>query len=132
MAVRLSRRKIAEYYAKELVKGANIGTLTTSLAAFLIKSKRVKELDLIVRDVEYQLSLNGLVLASVVSARALTDQTRQAIVELVGRQTGANDVQLVEDVDPSLLGGLILDFAGLELDTSLEKQLTQLKTNHKK
>ncbi len=132
MAVRLSRRKIASYYAKSLIDGADAKKLAKQLAAYLIESKRTKEQHLIIGDIEYQLSLNGVVVANVTSAHELDELTRSAIVELVRQNVDADDVQLRTEIDSSLLGGLRLEFAGSEIDTTIARRLTALKTNYKK
>jgi len=51
MAFRLSRRKIAQYYTTQLLEGADTKKLSLELAAFLIESRRVNEMKLIVRDI---------------------------------------------------------------------------------
>lgn len=132
MAVRLSRRKIANYYAKSLIDGESVKKLSSQLAAYLIDTRRTKELDLIISDIEYQLSLNGLVLAKVTSAHELDDSTKNAIVSLVKQDTNAKHVQLKEYVDPSVIGGVKLEFTGSELDATIARRLMKLKTNYKK
>lgn len=132
MATRLSRRKIADYYAKSLVDGADTKKLAAQLASFLVKSGRVKELGMIISDIEYHLSLNGIVLVNVTSASELDEITKKAIVGLVQKNAGAKQVQLREQVDSSVIGGVKLEFTGSELDTTIARRLTKLKTNYKK
>ncbi|HEU4830986.1 MAG TPA: F0F1 ATP synthase subunit delta [Candidatus Saccharimonadales bacterium] len=132
MAMRLSRRKISRHYATALVQGADSGKLALQLAAHLIETKRTKELSLIIRDITHHLSLQGIVSASVISAHELSAQTKKAIIDFVQKTTNASDVQLQEDVKPELLGGIRLKFPGHELDTTIAKRLTLLKTNYKK
>jgi len=52
---RLSRRKIAALYADELLAGHK--DVVKKLAAYLIESRRERELDLIVRDIEAALAV---------------------------------------------------------------------------
>ena len=132
MAVRLSRRKIASYYAKSLIYGADAKQLAQQLAAYLIESKRTKERQLIIGDIEYQLSLRGVVVANVTSAHELDELTKKAVIDLVHQNVDADDVQLRAEIDSSLLGGLRLEFAGSEIDTTIARRLTALKTNYKK
>lgn len=132
MAIRLSRRKIASYYAQALLDGANSQKLALQLAAYLIESSRTKELISIISDIEYQLSLNGVVLANITSAHDLSDLTRAAVADLIKKTTNATSIQLKECIDPSVLGGVKLEFTGFELDTTIARRLTKLKTNYKK
>lgn len=132
MAIRLSRRKIASYYATSLVDGVDAKKVALQLAGYLIESGRTKELELIVSDIEYQLSLSGIVLANVTSAHELDELTKKAVIELVRDNTDAKQVQLREYIDPSVLGGVKLEFTGSELDTTIARRLIKLKTNFKK
>lgn len=132
MATRLSRRKIASYYATALVDGVDAKKLALQLAGFLIENGRVKELELIINEIEYQLGLRGIVLANITSAHKLDEMTKKAIINLVKSNTGADNVQLREYADPSVLGGVKLEFTGSELDTTIARRLTKLKTNFKK
>ena len=132
MAVRLSRRKIASYYAKSLIDGVDAKQLAKQLAGYLIDSKRTKEQQLIISDIEYQLSLRGVVVANVTSAHELDELTKLAVEKLVRQNIDTEDVQLRAEIDSSLLGGLRLEFAGSEIDTTIARRLTALKINYKK
>jgi F0F1-type ATP synthase delta subunit len=131
MAVRLSRRKIAIHYATSLVEGLDVKQLTKELAAYLVESKRTKELPLIISDIEHQLGLMGVVSAKVTSAHILDDIAKKALIDLVRDKTGARQVNLKESLDPKVLGGMKLEFTGTELDTTIARRLAKLKTNFK-
>jgi len=132
MAIRLSRRKIAGYIADQAVSGVDANNLVQLLAAFLVDSRRVGELTLIIRDIEYQLAERGFVLASVVSAHKLSADTQQSIIDMVSSQTGSKSVQLQQFVDPNVIGGFKVDLPGRQLDSTIAHKLTQLRTNYKK
>ncbi|MFZ2125076.1 MAG: F0F1 ATP synthase subunit delta [Candidatus Saccharimonadales bacterium] len=131
MAVRLSRRKIAIHYATSLIEGLDTKQLTKELAAYLVESKRTKELSLIISDIEYQLGLMGVVSARVTSAHILDDIAKKALIDLVRDKTGARQIHLNENLDPKVLGGMKLEFTGIELDTTIARRLAKLKTNFK-
>lgn len=131
MAIRLSRRKITSYVAEQLATG-NTKQVVKQLAAFLIDNRRTKELELIVRDVEYELAKRGIVLALITSAHELTTATRTAINTLIKDQTGAKTIQLQQFIDPSVLGGVKVDIPGQQIDTTIAHRLTTLRTNVKK
>ncbi len=132
MAIRLSRRKITSYIAQQLVDGVEVEQLVRQLAAFLIDSRRTDEVGLIVRDIEYELTKRGVVLARVTSAFNLAEATRHAVTKLIQAKTGARQVQLHEFIDPSVLGGVKIDLPGLQLDATIARKLTLLRTNYKK
>lgn len=120
---KLSRRKIATYFANELVAGRDI---TKALAAYLIEAKRIREADLVVRDIEAALSDLGVLLADVASSRELASETSHAITTFLKQTTGAKDVHIRSHVDPYLLGGVRIDTPGKRLDTTLRHRLNQL------
>ena len=132
MAVRLSRRKIAEYIASQVADGGSIKELATNLAAFLVDTRRTTEIELIIRDIQFQLAERGVVLASVVSADALSAATRTAIIDMVKEQTAAKTVELNQFIDPAVLGGVRIDIPGRQLDATIFRRLSLLTTNNKK
>jgi F-type H+-transporting ATPase subunit delta len=120
---RLSRRKIAAYFADEIADGRNI---TKQLAAYLVESKRVREADLVVRDIEAALADRGILLTDVASSRELAAETKQAITAFLKQTTGAKDVHIRSHVDPYLLGGVRIDTPGARMDATLRHKLNQL------
>ncbi len=129
---KLSRRHLAAYVANQLIAGASVASLVQQLAAYLIDTKRTKELHLIVRDVQYTLAQHGHVSGTITTASEMTAATRKALETYAKKATGAAHVQLDEMVDPTILGGVRLALPGLELDTTITRQLTALKTHYKK
>ncbi len=125
MALRLSRRKLAEHYANELLAGNK--NVTSQLAAHLIETGRVRELELITRDIEDALARNGLVVASITSAHELTSETRRELMAYVKQATHASSVQLNESVQPELLGGVRISVPGAEMDASLQRKIMKLR-----
>lgn len=127
MAVRVSRRKIASYYADELLAGKT--DIATRLAALLLDTGRVRELDLIVRDIEDALEARGVVVADVASAHTLSQATQKDITAFLKKQSDAKEVHLRVNVDQALLGGVRINVPGRELDTTLRRKLTLLKAS---
>ena len=120
---RLSRRKVAALLADELIAGQNV---TNKLAAYLIESKKTRELSLYVRDIEAALSDRGALLANIASSHQLADDTQNTIVDYLKKKTGAKNVYLRQDVEPSLLGGVRIETPDQRLDTTLRHRLNQL------
>lgn len=127
MAVRVSRRKIASYYADELLAGKT--DIATRLAALLLDTGRVRELDLIVRDIEDALETRGVVVADIASAHTLSQATQKDITAFLKKQSDAKEVHLRVNVDQALLGGVRINVPGRELDTTLRRKLTLLKAS---
>lgn len=132
MSSRLSRRSMASYIANGLIEGRDTKQLFLQLAGYLVDSRRTKELSLIVRDIEYNLSEKGIVQGEVISAFELTAETVKALETLVKDKTNASQVSLSTLVNPSVLGGVKITIPGHELDQTAAHQLTVLKTRFKK
>jgi F0F1-type ATP synthase delta subunit len=132
MPGRISRRSIAAYIASGLIEGKDKKALLQELAGFLVDSKRTKELDMIISDIEFQLSDNGIVQTIVTSAADLGAETKKAIQSFVKQKTKATQVSLSSIVDPSVIGGIKIAVPGYELDQTIAHQLTVLKTRFKK
>jgi len=132
MARKLSRRVIAQHIAKQLADGASQKTLARQLAAYLLETRRTEEAGLIVRDIQTSLSEYGHLSGKVVSARELSASTMKAIESFAKDTTGAKSVSLDTEVDEALIGGIKLELPGFELDTTIARQLTTLKTRYRK
>ena len=132
MPGRLSRRAIAEYISAGLIDGTSKKTLLNQLAAYLVASRRTKELDLIVRDIEFNLSQKGVVQTTITSAFDLSAETKKALEAFVKSKTKATQVSLTSVVEPSVIGGVKISIPGRELDQTVAHKLTVLKTRFKK
>lgn len=125
MALRLSRRKLSAYLADELVAGKK--DVATRLAAFLLDTKRMRELPLIIRDIEDALATRGVVIADIDSAYTLSGDTTKLLKTFVQDKTSAKQVHFRTAIDPALLGGVRVNLPGQELDATLRRKLTNLK-----
>lgn len=132
MSSRLSRRSMADYIASGLVEGRDKKQLFKQLAGYLVDTRRTKELSLIVRDIEHNLSEKGIVRGEIVSAFELTAETMKALEAFVKDKTKASQVSLSAQVNPDVLGGVKITIPGRELDQTAAHQLTVLKTRFKK
>ncbi len=132
VSIRLSRRKIAGYIANGLVSGVQSNKLVTELAAFLIETRRTNEIELVIRDIEYELKNRGIVLGRITSATDLSTATKDAIQKLIQTETKATSVELVQFIDPTVIGGVKIDLPGEQFDGTIARRLTTLRMNVKK
>lgn len=123
MPARTSRRKLARYVAERLMN--NDVTVVDEVAALLSHEKRQREVDLLVRDIQAELAERGLTVATVESARALTNEARSAIMTLLKKPQTV--VQLSEVVRPELIGGFKLRTPTATLDATVLKKLNDLR-----
>ena len=121
--VRIARRKLAKYVVDQLENGASLRRTVTELAAYLRETRRTREFELIVRDIEDQLAERGTIIADITSAYPLTEALRQAIQRTVGGHT----VELREALDSSLIGGIRIDIPGQRYDGTIRRKLNALK-----
>lgn len=127
MAQRVARRKIAAHYAEQLIAGKK--DVVRQLAAYLVETGRIRELDLIVRDIESALAERGVLVADIASSRPLGDAATKEINAYLKSTTHAETIHLRKSVDPTLLGGVKVAIPGSELDATLRHKLNQLKAS---
>jgi len=123
MALRLSRRKLAAHAVEQLSTGAKKSTVLKEVAAYLIETRRTRELDLFVRDLEDAFAERGIIVADVTSAHVLSDDLKTEVKKLVS----GKDVQLRASLDPDVLGGIRVEIPGKRFDGTLRHKLTLLK-----
>ena len=124
MATRLSRRKIALFVTDRLLSGkASADEVLRELAAYLVTTRRTRELDLLVRDIEAALADKGVVAVDVTSARPLHAAVKAEITKMLD----AKSVQLRESVDEALLGGIRIDTPGKRFDGTIRHKLNALR-----
>lgn len=130
MARRLSRQSVAAHVAERLVAGDK--EVIKQLAAYIVQNRQTRNIDLFVRDIEARLLSMGHATVDATSAFSLSDTTKAEIKTFIKEQTGANEVVLREHIDESVLGGVRLRTPGRELDSTLARKLTLLRTRLKK
>lgn len=123
MAIRLSRRKIAAYVADKLTTGTSVRETIKEVAAYLVDTRRTREAELLVRDIEDALVSHGIVVADVTSAHPLSSQLRGEIATLVGGKS----LQLRETIDPNVLGGVRVNIPGKQFDGTIQRKLSALR-----
>jgi F-type H+-transporting ATPase subunit delta len=125
VATKLSRRKLADHVATQLLAGNR--QVVQELAAYSIESGRQREVRLIVRSIEAALADKGVVVAQVASAVELSEPARAAITEFLVAMRPGSAVQLHETVEPALIGGVKIDIPGATYDGSVRHKLTVLR-----
>ena len=101
--------------------------LTISLVGTVVTNGRVRELSSIVdRLLAANASSGGRVVAQVRSAVALTDDQKSRLAAALSKSTGS-EVEVVVDVDPAVLGGLVTQIGDTVIDGSVRHRLSQLR-----
>lgn len=123
MAQRVSRRKIADYAADSLVAGKKPADVLATVAAYLVTTKRTREQELIVRDIESALQARGIVVTDITSVHPVADTLLAQIKKL----TGAKSLQTRQILDDTVLGGVRIGVPGKRFDGTIRRKLNALK-----
>ncbi len=127
-SAKLSRRKLAEYAADQLME--NKTSVLEQLAAYLIESGRTKEAELIVRDIQTALLSRGKAVAAVMVARPLSTEAKSDIEQFIkAHYANVQDVELHEEIDESVLGGVRIALPNAVLDATVKTKLESLTVN---
>lgn len=121
MSARLSRRKLAQYTADRLLAGDT--EVIQQVAALVVSEGRLRELDLIVHDIEEALAERGTVIATVTSAHSLSAPVRAAVESMID----AKKVVIKEQIDSNVLGGIKVDIPGKRYDGTVKYKLSELR-----
>jgi F-type H+-transporting ATPase subunit delta len=125
--VKYSREDIAKAFVERADK-AGVRRATKDLAALLLEQRTHEEADEIIVDImaEYARAHN-VVEATIITAYPLSSGLKSELEKKIKNKTGAKKVLLTEEIDRSLLGGVIITAPGMELDLSLKSKLNKLK-----
>jgi F0F1-type ATP synthase delta subunit len=128
MSVRLSRRQLAKYAANELLKGALAEKLARQLGAVLVEAKRTNEAELLARDVAWELERRGKIAnANITSATPLSESLREELAKFIKETAKVDEVNLQENIDKSVLGGLKIETAIHSWDKTVSKKLADIR-----
>ena len=122
----ISQRRLAAYVAGQLLASGDKKRLIKELAAYLIETGRVRDLNQVVAAIEEALASRGAVVATVTTARPLSPENKQAIVKQF-TPTGAKLYIIREQIDPSVIGGFKIELPGSQFDGTVIHKLTTLK-----
>lgn len=121
---RISRRKLASFVADTISHGAPADEVINQTAAYLIEARQTHDVELLGRDIEEALMVNGIVIADVTAARPLTSESTSAIAALLG----AKQLHVRETADASIIGGILVKVSGKRYDATLRHKLNVLKS----
>lgn len=106
---------------------AEVGELTRRFVLVVADNRRLFALPEMIDAYLAELARRrGEVTAQVISAAELSDDQHAALVEALKKKIGGK-VQIQVDVDPSLIGGLVVQVGSRMIDTSLRSKLQRLQ-----
>lgn len=123
-----SRSRLSRMVANRTLKTGVTKKLAQEIAAYLLKERRVSELDSILRDVQADWAEAGYVEVLATSAHELTPEIRRSITARVRKlYPNAKRIIITEGHDPVIIGGVRLVLANQQLDLSVESKLNRFK-----
>ncbi|UFN46976.1 F0F1 ATP synthase subunit delta [Roseomonas sp. OT10] len=109
-----------------VLERAGIGGDVRNLVGVLVNNRRLSALPAVARAFGTLLAeQRGQETAEVTTAHPLTDTQRNQIAARL-TEAGHSNVRLVEHLDPSILGGLVLKIGSRLYDTSIKSRLQRL------
>jgi len=109
-----------------VAKKAKLGKLATQFMGLVATNRRVVEIPAMITAFEKELAIRrGMQTAKVTSAKKLTAAQVTALKAKLKKSEGRK-VDLVLNVDPSLLGGFVVQLGSKLYDSSLKTQLEDL------
>lgn len=122
----VSRREVARWAASQLAGGVKSAKVASYLAAYLSDRKALREVELMIRDIEHALARDfSHATVHFTSAHELTAELKKQISKSLGIKNAAETTAVV---DQEILGGVIVNTADKEYDGSLKTSIKQLKT----
>ena len=111
----------------QLFKG-KVHSLTMAFFDIITRKNREPLLPAIAREFHNQYNeYKGISKAIVTSAVPLDDKLRSDFTTLVKKYSDKNEVELIEKVDPSMIGGFVLKVGDRQIDASIQNKLKALK-----
>lgn len=70
--------------------------------------------------------------AQLVTASVISDSFKQRIIHYLEKKCPGQSIELEHKIDPSLIGGFIINYSGLQLDKSTKSELDFIEQNFSK
>ena len=117
---------IRQQIVEDLLAG-KASPLTSSLVSTVVANGRVRELpEIVERLLDINAATGEKVIAQVRSAVELSDDQKSRLAAALAASTG-KQVEVVVEVDPSVLGGIVTQIGDTVIDGSVRQRLSQLR-----
>jgi len=123
----VSRRVLTRHIAKELYGGEKQSEVVSQLAAYIVEHRLQNEIGQIVGDIAHNLANMGRTTAYVTTARPLDPALLASVKQKVLNMESVKDAEIIEIVDPAILGGVVIETPTKRFDASVAHKLKRLK-----
>lgn len=125
--MKYSRSEIAQAFVSQ-ADSKGVKAAIRELAALLLEQNMHTQVDEIIDDIATEYTKKyGVVEADVRTMFNLTPEIKTALIKCIAMETKAKKVILHEQIDRSLLGGVVVNAPDMELDLSLKTKLSKLR-----
>lgn len=104
----------------------NTLSMLVNFLKVLIKKKRFGELPLIQEEFHRLYEKKGRVEAVTVVCAVALSRNNASKLEAILEKKLRSDIKLIEKIDPKMIGGLLIQFGGQEINASFRSQLEEL------
>ncbi|MEO5499093.1 MAG: F0F1 ATP synthase subunit delta [Candidatus Saccharimonadales bacterium] len=123
----VSRRVLTRHIAKELFHGEKQSEVVTQLAAYIVEHRLQNDISQIVGDIARNLAVMGRTTAYVTTARPLDPALLAEVRQKVLKMESVEDAEIIELIDPAILGGVVIETPTKRFDASVAHKLKRLK-----
>ncbi len=108
---------------------SKVHPLTANLLKVLANNDRLNLLEDVYKAFDnYYKKQKGIIKATVTTAVPLDEKLEQRIYQKIKELTGSKEIDLLKIIDPSILGGFILNVEDLRYDASIKGKLNKIKS----
>lgn len=105
-----------------------MGKIAMSFIEIIIRKRREEHLyNIAMKFGDLFREHNNIKKAVVTTISPLTDAMRKELSDVLSKQTGSS-IELTEEIDPAIIGGLIVKLEGVQYDDSIRKKLQNLRS----
>lgn len=127
---------LAKAAKKQLLEAAcgtqGVGELTSRFISLVLKEDREKYMQFMANSyVSLYRKQKNITRGRLITATAVSPATEQKMKQMVERKTKGT-VQFLSEIDPSIIGGFILEYDTYRMDNSVQTQLRTVLTQLKK
>jgi F-type H+-transporting ATPase subunit delta len=113
---------------KSIFEG-NISSISISFINLIINKRREANLEIIAEEFENHYKTNkNIVSVNVKTAVALDDTLKNQVLTLV-KKSVTGEIELIQSIDSSLIGGFVLTINDKQIDQSVKRKLNDLRKN---
>lgn len=122
----LSRIQVAKYASDIIANGSNASRqeMIIKVSAWLIATGRSRQVSYMAKDIAKALSDKGYTLVTITTARPLQESTKTVINKYLSDKFGHdNKFEVIELIDPKVVGGVLIDTPNGILDLTIKNKL---------